>query len=222
MPHRCAHLFRRRAARVSARRTFGPVVLLGLGASALAAYTGNQAMLRIPSDDLERLGLLSFVGQDQAEVEFPLAGALALVALACWGVLLVTRGRVRQAVAAVATLAAAGIVAVVVIGGFVQDDDAATAIADQLGVPMLADQYPLESTSWFWVTLVAGLVSAAAAAAAVRLVTGWPEMGSRYDAPVTHGAEPAATPAEERTSLDLWKAMDDGADPTDHERTTDP
>lgn len=216
MPRRHSNLLRRRAARVSGRRTFGPVVLVGLGASALAAYAGHQGMLRIPSDDLKRLGLISFVGQDQAAVDFPLAGALALVALACWGVLLVTRGRVRQAIALVAGVAAVGIVAVAVIGGFLQDDDAASAIADQLGIPMLVDQYTLESTPWFWTVLVAGLVSAAAAVAAVRLAPEWPEMGSRYDAPANHDSPPSDAPAEERTSLDLWKSMDEGDDPTDH------
>ena len=43
----------------------------------------------------------------------------------------------------------------------------------------------------------------------------WPEMGTRYDAPGSAVPAPA-TPAEpdERTGLDLWKAMDEGRDPT--------
>ena len=216
MPHRDPYLLRRRAARVSRRPTFGPVVLVGLAASGLGAYAGHQGMLRIPDDDLDRLGLVSFLGQDQAEVDFPLAGALALVALACWGVLLVTRGRVRQVVAAVAAAASLGVVAVTVVGGFVQDDDAAAAIADQLGIPVLADQYALEPTPWFWAALFAAVVSAAAAVVAVRLAPGWPEMGNRYDAPTVHYTDVSHTPAEERTSLDLWKSMDEGDDPTDH------
>ncbi|WP_183100164.1 hypothetical protein, partial [Nocardioides pelophilus] len=75
------------------RRTFAPAVLGGLGATALAALAGHQPMLRVPSDELETLGLVAAAGGDVAEVGFPLAGALALVALACWGVLLVARGR---------------------------------------------------------------------------------------------------------------------------------
>ena len=51
-----------------------------------------------------------------AAEQMPVAGALALVVLACWGVVLVSRGRVRRAVAVLAALAAAGIVASVVIG----------------------------------------------------------------------------------------------------------
>jgi hypothetical protein len=42
-------------------------------------------------------------------------------------------------------------------------------------------------------------------------------MGSRFDAP---GAAP---PPQEETSLDLWRAMDDGRDPTlPTERRTEP
>jgi len=198
------------------RRTFAPVVLGGLGATALAALAGHQSMLRVSSDDLKELGLVAAAGEDIAEVGFPLAGALALVALACWGVLLVARGRLRQVMAAVAALAAGGVFAVLVIGGFVQDDDAAVEIADQVGRPLIADRLPLDSTPWFWVGLLASVVSVVAAVSAVWLAPAWPEMGNRYDAPSTRDkASSDDTPAEERTSLDLWKSMDEGDDPTD-------
>jgi hypothetical protein len=39
-------------------------------------------------------------------------------------------------------------------------------------------------------------------------------MGRRYDAP--GAAEPQPAPGE-RSNLDLWKAMDEGRDPTDNE-----
>ena len=53
--------------------------------------------------------------------------------------------------------------------------------------------------------------------AAVRLVPSWPEMGSRYDAP---GSTP---PPREETSLDLWRALDHGRDPTlPDDRPSDP
>ena len=69
-------------------------------------------------------------------------------------------------------------------------------------------------TAWSWVGVVAGLLAVGAAAVATVDVRGWPEMGSRYDAP---GAQPepvAATEPEESTNLDLWRAIDDGQDPT--------
>jgi hypothetical protein len=38
-------------------------------------------------------------------------------------------------------------------------------------------------------------------------------MGRRYDAPADAAPEPEREP-EERENLDLWKAMDEGRDPT--------
>jgi hypothetical protein len=38
-------------------------------------------------------------------------------------------------------------------------------------------------------------------------------MGRRYDAPAAAPEAPAAPP-EDQENLDLWKAMDDGRDPT--------
>ena len=46
---------------------------------------------------------------------YPLASAISLVLLAAWGVLLVTRGRVRRAFAVLATLAAVALVVSVVV-----------------------------------------------------------------------------------------------------------
>jgi hypothetical protein len=62
------------------------------------------------------------------------------------------------------------------------------------------------------VAAVAGAVSLAAAVAAVRFAPTWPEMGSRYDAP-GEGPQEEAEPAD-RSSLELWRLMDEGRDPT--------
>ena len=47
---------------------------------------------------------------------------------------------------------------------------------------------------------------------AVWQVPAWPEMGRRYDSPT--GEERAVT-ADPESPLDLWRAMDEGHDPTD-------
>ena len=204
---------------VKGRRTFGPAVLLGLAGGGLAAVGGHRAMLEVPADYWKSIGSSMFSGDaypDLNRVEFPLAGALALVALACWGVILVARGRFRRLVAAVATLASAGIVAVVVIGGFLQKDDAGADIADRLNAGSL-DAIPLDATGWFWLTLAGGLIALVAAAAALRFAPDWPEMGSRYDAPAAAGAtdrDEVEVPLEERSHIDVWKSLDDGEDPT--------
>ena len=204
-----------------ARRAFVPVVLVGLASTAAAAFAGHQSMLRVPDADLSKLGVISATGTDAARAEFPLAGALALVAIACWGVILVTRGKIRQAVAALAALAAGGTFAVLVVGGFLERSNARSDMADQLGVSIIADQLPISWTPWFWVALVASVLSVAAAVSAVLYAAEWPEMGSKYDAPTSHDAKATDAPPEERTSLDLWKSMDEGDDPTDDPDHTD-
>jgi uncharacterized membrane protein (TIGR02234 family) len=120
-------------------------------------------------------------------------------------------------VAVLATLAAVGVLAVVLVGGFVQQDDAARDLAEQLGGGALVATSPieLERTAWLWVALGAGVLATAAGAAAVRLAASWPEMGSRYDAPgAAAPGDSSDAPAGERSSIDLWKSLDEGDDPT--------
>lgn len=202
-----------------ARATFGPVVLLGLAGSGFAAVAGHREMLSIPEATVTAAGGLAPSVQERS-VEFPLAGALALVALAAWGVLLVTRGVVRRVAAGLALLSAAGILVVVVVGGFVQDQDATGDLATRLGLNL--ETVDVERTAWLWVALGCSLAALVAAGAALRLVPAWPEMGSRYDAPtVGSGAATAGSAAAvgqdsvEQSNLDLWKSLDEGHDPTD-------
>jgi uncharacterized membrane protein (TIGR02234 family) len=138
----------------------------------------------------------------------PVAGALALVVLACWGVVLVTRGRVRRVVLVLGALAALGVL-VSVVAGFASVPDALRAGYAAIGI---ADPQ-VRLTGWFWAAAVAGLLSLVATTLGVRLVPGWPEMGSRYDAPGAQEPAPVVKP-EDQSSLDLWRAMDEGRDPT--------
>ena len=184
-----------------ARRTFAPVVLLGLASAGLAAVAGNRDWASSTANTTLVLG--------DSSAKAPLAGALALVVLACWGVLLVTRGGVRRAVAVLATVAALGVLATVLLGY--------GATADGLRDSLQQPDADVSRTGWWWVCLVASVLGVVASVAAVRFAPSWPAMGSRYDAP---GAAP---PPREETSLDLWRAMDDGRDPTlPPERSTDP
>lgn len=183
------------------RRTFGPVVAAGLATAALAVVAGGQPFARGRAT--------GGIGELSAAVEagrVPAANALALVVLACWGVLLLTRGKVRRALGVLAVLASLGVVAAVVLG-FGSAPDAVREAYRNLG----ADNPEVARTTWFWVALIAALLSVAASAYAVRLIPAWPEMGRRYDAP---GPAPAPAPAEEPENLDLWKAIDQGRDPT--------
>ncbi|MFC4784635.1 Trp biosynthesis-associated membrane protein [Nocardioides sp. MAHUQ-72] len=189
-----------------ARRTFGPVVLLGLVGAGLAAVAGNKPWAHAEGDSAGQLSSLA-LSVDSGKA--PAAGALALVVLACWGVVLVTRGRVRRAVALLGAVASLGTLAAVVAGwssvvDTLRADYAAVGITD----------VAVSHTGWFWAAAAGAVLSLVATVLAVRWAPAWPEMGSRYDAPTGGRPAQAAVAPEDQSNLELWKAIDEGRDPT--------
>jgi hypothetical protein len=181
------------------RRTrFGSIVLAGLATAALTAVASGKAWFRASVD----YKLAPGVPDPDKAADMPLALALSLVVLAGWGALLVSRGRVRRAVAGVALLAAAGVLVCVVVAPFTLPDQ----VRDRL--PGESAGVDVSPTAWLVVAGVAGVLSAGILVLAWLRSPQWPTMSSRYDAP---GAEPA----EIRSDTDLWKALDEGRDPTD-------
>lgn len=198
------------------RRTFGPVLLLGLGSGGLAAVAASKPMAEVDWGSVDAGNLRSMAEAQLERVggdELPLAAALALVLLAAWGVLLVTRGRVRRGVAGLALLSAVALVAATWFGYPGLED----GIRDDLA-PMFGErdgELPIQRTGWFWTLLVAALLGVLASAAALRWASAWPEMGSRYDAPSgAPGADDTTGETAEPDNLDLWKSLDEGRDPT--------
>ena len=192
----------------SRRGTFGPVVLLGLATAGLAAVASSKPWIGGATSG----GTDATMSAVDTGTRYPLASALALVLLAAWGVLLVTRGRVRRAFALVAALASLGLVVAVVVA-HAQLPDQARASTQSVLAGRAADT---GFTGWFWTSAVAAVLAVVPAVLAVRLVGSWPEMGSRYDAPGAQADRAAreAAPAPE-TEQELWKALDAGHDPTD-------
>jgi hypothetical protein len=189
------------------RGGFALTVLVGLAAGVGAAVGGNQVWVVADLTRTEESASLvtSFVLRSEG-ASVPLATALGLVVLACWGVVLVSRGRARRVVAGLGALAALGTLVTYVVGAVTTVRDLADDF-DAAGLPGV----DLDLTRWFFFGLACAVVSAAAAVVAVRGVRGWPEMGSRYDAP---GEQGASKPVEDPSNLDLWKALDQGDDPT--------
>ena len=141
----------------------------------------------------------------------PAATAVALALLASWGVLLVTRGRLRRVVSVLAALLSLGLVAAVVArsrlgaGRGPRRRSRASALDCQDARPRLG---------WFWAAVAAlPLRGRCLPWPPYAWCPSWPEMGRRYDAPAEAAPEPAKSP-EEQENLDLWKAMDEGRDPT--------
>jgi uncharacterized membrane protein (TIGR02234 family) len=199
------------AERAQGRGRFGPVVLLGVAAAGLSAVAGSKPWVAGRSGSVDTAAdsaMASALSLDSVQ-ESPLAAALALVLLACWGVLLVTRGRVRRAVAALGLVASVGLVATVVEAIWSLPDKLADALLRASGT----DTVTTDLTGWYAVAAAGALLSVAASGAAVALVPQWPEMGTRYDAPTGSGAADThdAAPKE---NIDIWKALDEGRDPT--------
>ena len=183
------------------RKTFAPVVLLGLGSGTLAAVAATKNWTTADGGDVSQLPSNLLVEPDR---DMPLALSLSLVVLAAWGVLLVTRGAVRRTLAVLALVAALGVVATV-IAGYRTLPSKVRADFETSGITDVSVHF----TAWFWAAAVGAVVSVIAAALAVREVGDWPEMGSRYDAP---GAGPVDDP---ESNLEMWKALDEGRDPTE-------
>lgn len=183
---------------------FGPVVLGGLATAALAAVAGTKPWVGSSTPAPTPAGVGASTSADQGST-YPLATAVALVLLAAWGVLLVTRGAVRRAFAWLALLAALGTVAAVV-AGYADLRHAGASGYDQAMGHSTGHQ---GFTGWFWTAAVAAVLSLLPAVLATRLAASWPEMGRRYDGP---GA--GAPTGEPRTERDLWTELDEGRDPT--------
>lgn len=183
------------------RTAFASTVLAGLVTSALAAVASGKAWYVAAVD----LKLTPGVPESDRSADMPLAVALSLVVLAAWGALLVGRGRLRRVVASIAILAALGVIACVVVAPFTLPDQ----VREQLPVATAATS--VSPTGWYVTAAVASVLALLVLAVAWRRAPGWPTMSSRYDAPA---ARPTVDPAT-AAPLDLWKALDEGHDPTD-------
>lgn len=193
------------------RRRAAPVILVGLLSTALGAVAANQTWMSISGSDP---ALAFSAGVEPPQV--PLSFTLPLVALATWGVVLVTRGRVRRAVAVLGLLA--------VLGSLVSTTSAWWQLRDSLRTDLATYGAPTGAADvtvspWYPAALVLGVLALAPAVVAVLRVGSWVEMGARYDtptgAPTGHGAGPDdGADLGSVDNLDLWKSLDRGDDPT--------
>ncbi len=180
-------------------RSYGPTVLVGLAGAALTAVAGAREWATTRGD---AAGMKVDASVSGAESQ-PLVAALALVALAAWGVVLVIRGRLRRLVAAIGLAASVGALVAVVLGfSAAQDDSVEAAVARGA----TSDTFQTSLSAWYYFAGVGALLAVIAFAVAVVRAPRWPAMGSKYDAPAQR-----ATPA---TDEDMWRALDEGRDPT--------
>ena len=183
---------------MSARPGMGPTIVAGLAGAGLAAVSSAQVWGRAEVTE-PAVRVVEARGADVAPVALP----LALVALAAWGAVLVLRRRGRRVVSVVGLLAALGVVtAVAVRMGSIGD-----AARDLVAGGAARSGVTTETTMWPWAAVLGAVVTALGFLVALRVSPSWPEMSSRYDAPASDRPAEAVTP-------DMWKALDEGRDPT--------
>lgn len=195
------------------RTSFGPVLLAGAGSAGCLALAASRTWLQASGAAASVTKTVEVSGSDAA----PLGLALALVALAGWGVILVSGTRARRTAMAINAVATLGVLAVVVTF-WSEDHGPALEALQAIGVPRIES---ISHQPWYWITAVLGLAQLAVLAFGYRDAPTWPTMSSRYDAPGDRAAgrpnagaaDPAAT-AEPLADLELWKALDEGRDPT--------
>jgi uncharacterized membrane protein (TIGR02234 family) len=191
---------------LSSRAGYALTVLIGAAASGACALAVARPWVRGHATEagLPRIDA-SVDGADIA----PVAGALALVCLAGFGAVIATRGAVRRAVGVV-IVACAGVVAALsaVAGSATRLIEDALTAKGWSGGP-----YESTATAWRALAFAAAVVVVAAGAAVAGFGAHWATMGVRYDSP----SEPhprAPTDGEGLTDAAMWRALDDGDDPT--------
>jgi uncharacterized membrane protein (TIGR02234 family) len=109
----------------------------------------------------------------------------------------------------------------VVIAFWSGDRSAAASALGSLGSTRISS---VTHGPWYWITAVAAIGQLGALLVAFRDAPTWPTMSSRYDAPGERRDRAGSNnetddgsglvPAEPLADLELWKALDEGRDPT--------
>ena len=189
---------------MSARRSFGLTVAAGLAGAAAATVAATSTWGEATTRDTG----LRTAAADGSTVA-PLVLPMALVALASWGTVLVLRRRGRRVVTVLAAVAGFVGAAVALTGASEAGSAAAEVLGDLPGAST-------STTAWPFVAAAGCLVSGVAAVVAWWQAPGWPEMSTRYDAPTGRSGTTEAGSGDDRprTDAELWKALDEGRDPT--------
>ncbi len=191
------------------RRWYAPTVLAFLALGGWVFFAASRTWL---SANVRAAGLPSdLVTVTEADAQ-PLIPALGLVIAAAGLAVLATRGRLRQLVGFLVTAAAVGIVIAVATGADTRLA-ALNASIDQ-STAFTGDNRPSpHEHEWLlWTVVLAALLAFGLGVLTMIAARAWPAMSGRYDAPRSSGS--VAIEPERADGADLWKALDEGHDPT--------
>lgn len=190
------------------RRWFAPTVVGTLALGGLmflgASRTWASAAVRadgLPTDEV------AVTGADG----LPIIAAMALVVAAGGLAVLSTRGRLRQVVGAL-IVAASLLVIVFVLTGSAQLESAFDDAVSQSAAFTGGEVPEPDGSVWRWIVGACALLTAGFGALTVASSAQWPTMSGRYDRP--GATEEQAVDPDDASGSELWKALDDGRDPT--------
>jgi phosphoribosyl-AMP cyclohydrolase len=153
------------------RFTRAPVVLAGVLAGIALAVAGSHrwiALVPVRVNGECVAPCTDFTLNDELAIP-PAVSALALVGLVCWGLVLVTGGRLRRTVAWLGALSALGAVVAAVAAFFMLADD-----ARELFKFVVVPVPDVDRTGWAWVGVASATLALLAWLAAIRFVGDWP------------------------------------------------
>lgn len=190
---------------MNARRLYVPTVLGLVAGGGLTVATMSRTWGRavvtaegLPDDPV------TVAGSDA----MGLVSALGLVLLASGLGVLAGSVRVRRLLGVLVTLIAVGCLVWVVVGsGGAVRDALDTAVRESASFTGSNAPGEVEFTAWRFATMACLVLATGCGALVLRYAAAWPTMSSKYDAPGKRAAEADDT--------DMWKAFDEGRDPTE-------
>jgi uncharacterized membrane protein (TIGR02234 family) len=196
------------------RRGFIVALVGGLAAGGLGLLGARRPWATV---DIAAAGVPQSTVETAGTSAVPWVGALTLVVLAGALAIIPTGAAARRVIGALVLLAAAGAAVGTLFAGPAIDDALASDIAQSPASGGVDDQAMVDAADhppWRWLTLGASVVGAGVGLLVVTRGQRWPTMGSRYDAPTRGGESDGAGAKGSDDEADLWKAMDEGRDPT--------
>ncbi len=142
----------------------------------------------------------------------PACGALGLALLAAFGAVLATRGWVRRGLGAAIVL---GSIVVLILAATAPADPTHALAAELSAKGWTGGGFGSGTEPWRWIVVAGAAAAGVAGAGVARFGGSWVSMGARYDAPAaaTRATQPDQA-ADVLTEAEVWKAIDQGRDPT--------
>ena len=198
------------------RRSYGIAVIAGIAAGAVMIWAASRTWASV---EVAPSGMTSDDVGVTGSTALPVVGAMAFVVMAGSIAVIASGGWLRRAVGVVIVLAAGSALVASVIAGSAIDDalhEAVVSSTSMTGGEQQADGYvaAADNSIWRWIAAASSAIAVAVGCLVVAYAPRWPRMGKRYEAPGARTPVADTTEPEDRDVADLWKALDEGDDPT--------